>query len=84
MAKPGPASEGLENGLFSAIVTVMSDATYIPGQFARPAGAAKPVIRPKPQPLATPVFIHDCVTPLGGETVLSLLMKRLARDVQDE
>jgi len=62
----------------------MTDATFIPGPFAKPRTEALPMARPKPQPLATPVFIHDCVTPLGGETVLSLLMKRLARDAQDD
>ena len=62
----------------------MTDATHIPGQFVRQKSKTTPLVRPKPQPLATPVFIHDCVTPLGGETVLSLLMKRLARDAQDE
>jgi hypothetical protein len=62
----------------------MTDASFIPGAFARPSTAVRPLARPKPQPLATPVFIHDCVTPLGGETVLSLLMKRLARDAEDQ
>ena len=37
---------------------------------------------PKPQPFAAPVFIHDVVTPLAGETVLSLLMKRMMKDDQ--
>ena len=32
---------------------------------------------PKPQPFGAPVLITDCVTPLGGETLLSLLMKRM-------
>lgn len=35
---------------------------------------------PKPQPFAAPVFIGDCASPLAGETVLSLLWKRLDRD----
>ncbi|MBT8411527.1 MAG: hypothetical protein KJP02_07005 [Octadecabacter sp.] len=34
---------------------------------------------PKPQPLASPVLITDCATTLAGETVLSLLWKRLDR-----
>lgn len=61
----------------------MTDATYIPGIIATPRAKSLTKVRPKPQPLATPVFIHDCVTPLGGETVLSLLMKRLAKDAED-
>ena len=37
---------------------------------------------PQPQPFGVPVLIGDCATPLAGETVLSLLHKRL-RDDQD-
>ena len=45
---------------------------------------AEPVRLPKPQPFGAPVLITDVVTPLAGETVLSLLMKRIAaRDDQD-
>lgn len=43
---------------------------------SRPAKTAG-VTLPKPQPLATPVLIGDCASPLAGETVLSLLWKRL-------
>jgi hypothetical protein len=32
---------------------------------------------PKPQPFGAPVLISDCITPLCGETVLSLLLKRM-------
>ncbi|SMY08409.1 hypothetical protein [Flavimaricola marinus] len=46
---------------------------------ARPA-RTEDVPLPAPVPFSTPVLIGDCVTPLGGETVLSLLWKRLARD----
>lgn len=35
---------------------------------------------PKPVPFSAPVLIGDCVTPLAGETVLSLLWKRSERD----
>ena len=35
---------------------------------------------PKPQPFGAPMFIADAVTPLAGETVLSLLMKRMAAE----
>jgi hypothetical protein len=41
------------------------------------AQPARDVTLPKPQPFGTPVFITDAVTPLAGETVLSLLMKRM-------
>ena len=44
--------------------------------------AVEPLRLPAPQPIAAPVFIHDCVTPLAGETLLSLLMKRMMRDDQ--
>lgn len=62
----------------------MTDASYIPGILSKPYEEPMSDVKPKPQPLATPVFIHDCVTPLAGETVLSLLMKRLGKDAQDE
>ncbi|MBD3664835.1 hypothetical protein [Sulfitobacter aestuariivivens] len=45
-----------------------------------PNKKAPQITLPKPQPFGAPVFIVDAVTPLAGETVLSLLMKRLARD----
>ena len=32
---------------------------------------------PKPQVFSAPVLIGDCATPLAGETVLSLLLRRL-------
>ncbi len=35
---------------------------------------------PKPELFTTPVLIGDCVTPLAGETILSLLWKRLDAD----
>lgn len=37
---------------------------------------------PKPQPLTSPVLITDCATPLAGETLLSLLWKKL--DCQED
>lgn len=40
-----------------------------------------PIDLPAPVPFAAPVLIGDCVTPLAGETVLSLLWKRLDRDL---
>lgn len=38
---------------------------------------------PKPQPFGAPVLISDCVTPLCGETVLSLLLKRMMQSDLD-
>lgn len=38
---------------------------------------AETVTLPTPQLLAVPVLIGDCATPLAGETVLSLLWRRL-------
>ena len=58
----------------------MTDATIsgVP-LVGRPIRAkTKDVPLPKPQPFGAPVFITDCASPLAGETVLSLLMKRLA------
>ena len=57
----------------------MTDATYFDQDYARAAGRQDEEVLhlPAPQPFAAPVFIHDCVTPLGGETLLSLLMKRM-------
>ncbi|NNE51471.1 MAG: hypothetical protein HKN30_03615 [Sulfitobacter sp.] len=57
----------------------MTDATYLDHHYARAAARQQEdmVHLPTPQAFAAPVFIHDCVTPLAGETVLSLLMKRM-------
>ncbi|MEO1639033.1 MAG: hypothetical protein AAFU41_07280 [Pseudomonadota bacterium] len=38
---------------------------------------------PAPVPFDAPVLIGDCVTPLSGETMLSLLWKRLDRQEDD-
>lgn len=35
---------------------------------------------PSPVPFGAPVLIADCVSPLAGETLLSLLWKRLDKD----
>ena len=35
---------------------------------------------PAPVPFAAPVLIGDCATPLAGETVLSLLWRRMERN----
>ena len=59
----------------------MSEAIASWFRFAAPKAAqAKLIELPKPQPFGAPVFITDAVTPLGGETVLSLLLKRMAAD----
>ena len=44
---------------------------------------AQPVSLPRPQPFGAPVFITDAVTPLAGETVLSLLLKRMHREADE-
>ncbi len=35
---------------------------------------------PAPVPFGAPVLISDCVNPLAGETLLSLLWKRMSRN----
>ena len=72
---------------FRPSLSGMTDATYIPrfalwGGRDRAQDSARPA--PAPQPVAPPVFIHDCVTPLGGETVLSLLLKRSLKEDDQE
>lgn len=64
----------------------MSDATIsgVPLVGRTPRSQARDVVLPKPVPFGAPVFMMDAVTPLAGETVLSLLMKRMARDAQDD
>ncbi|MEM9966808.1 MAG: hypothetical protein AAF755_01770 [Pseudomonadota bacterium] len=39
---------------------------------------AETVAAPDPQPFSAPVLIQDAVTPLVGETVLSLLIKKMS------
>ena len=55
----------------------MTDATdFSPiAPTAKPEPASVPL--PAPVPFGVPVVIADCATPLGGETLLSLLWKRL-------
>lgn len=55
----------------------MSDATW---QDVAPERTAQDIPLPAPVLIATPVLIGDCATPLAGETVLSLLWKRLSGD----
>lgn len=55
---------------------VMVDVTSFAIPRVRRANVQAPPL-PKPQPFGAPVFINDCVTPLCGETVLSLLLKRM-------
>lgn len=60
----------------------MTDATYI-GPLPLQQRRSEPTASlPAPQPVAAPVLLYDCVTPLGSETLLSLLMKRMAQDDQ--
>lgn len=58
-------------------ISGMTDATQIGWRTAPPQSQAKAVHLPPPDPVVAPVFIYDCVTPWGGETLLSLLMKRM-------
>lgn len=55
----------------------MTDATYFttPPRVARETPASMPL--PAPVPFGAPVLISDCVNPLAGETLLSLLWKRM-------
>ena len=61
---------------------IMSDTAIIAPPFIAPRQPreAKGVTLPKPQPFGAPVFMMDAVTPLAGETVLSLLWKRMAEN----
>lgn len=56
----------------------MTDASWtdIPSRAAPRREAAARL--PAPQPFGAPVLIGDVATPLAGETVLGLLMKRMA------
>ena len=56
----------------------MTDAAFDGKEWRRERREA--VTLPAPVVLSAPVFISDCATPLAGETVLSLLWKRLDRD----
>ena len=55
----------------------MSDAVTTPWLAPRDQTAALTLT--EPQPFAAPVLISDVATPLAGETLLSLLWKRLDR-----
>ena len=41
---------------------------------------AESIPLPAPVPFGAPVLLADCISPLAGETLLSLLWKRMARD----
>jgi len=63
----------------------MTDATWLPAPISAPQRASaiardEGMTRPAPAPLSAPVLIGDVATPLAGETLLSLLWKRLDRD----
>lgn len=62
----------------------MTDIGYISRAFGAPVETVKSeaVRLPTPQPLGVPVLVYDCVTPVAGETLLSLLMKRMMRKDQ--
>lgn len=38
--------------------------------------ATAPDVKPAPKRTRGPIFIHDCVTPCMGETLLSVMLKR--------
>lgn len=58
-------------------------ASHIPPS-TRHRDTVQDVPLPKPQPFGAPVLISDCATPLAGETVLALLMKRMMGDEDAE
>jgi hypothetical protein len=62
----------------------MTDAsiTDIP-RVARTSGP-KAMPLPRPQPFGAPLLISDCASPLGGDTVLGLLLKRMMRADGDD
>ena len=55
----------------------MTDASYFTTlpRVVRAKPASMPL--PAPVPFGAPVFISDCMNPLAGETLLSLLWKRM-------
>lgn len=55
----------------------MTDATFFGRAKAPVQDRAASVPLPRPQPFAAPILMSDAITPLAGETVLSLLWKRL-------
>ena len=55
-------------------MTDATDFTMIP-HVARDTAETLPL--PHPVPFGAPVLISDCVNPLAGETLLSLLWKRM-------
>ncbi|PJI86296.1 hypothetical protein BC777_2664 [Yoonia maricola] len=55
-------------------MTDMTDFSNIP-RVIRQERASLPL--PAPVPFGAPVLISDCVNPLAGETLLSLLWKRM-------
>ena len=61
----------------------MADATNFStiSHVSKPKMASLPL--PAPVPFGAPLLISDCISPLAGETLLSLLWKRLDRTEQD-
>ncbi len=57
-------------------MTDATDFTSIP-YVAKEAPPSVPL--PAPAPFGAPVLISDCANPLAGETLLSLLWKRMDR-----
>ena len=54
--------------------------------FGRTDSSEAPVATgPEPRPRRSPVFIHDAVTPWGGETLLlSLLRAQALAEIEDQ
>ncbi len=61
-------------------MTDATDLSMIP-RVRRQAAEALPL--PHPVPFGAPVLISDCASPLAGETLLSLLWKRMDGADQD-
>jgi len=57
-------------------MTDATDFTTLP-RITRDKPASMPL--PAPVPFGAPVLISDCVNPLAGETLLSLLWKRIEK-----
>ena len=63
----------------------MSEATasHVPLVARVPRVRRATITLPRPRAFGAPVLMSDAVTPLAGETVLSLLWQRMARDDAD-
>ena len=69
---------------FCAKVALMTDATFLGTAQLHVENRATDTPLPKPQPFGAPVFMSDAITPLCGETLLSLLWKRLEKTADND